>query len=87
VLAQPSKRVVAGALGSAGEIDDLMGRRRFAGEAHADVQRRILRRGREKGVPVLRFAGDETQPMPDVGDHAVDVEDDASLRRFVASHR
>ena len=55
------------------------------------VERRIVGGRGEEGVPVPRAAIQVTEPMPDIGHHAVDVDDRdaaaAALRRIARGDR
>ena len=60
-----------------GQVDDPVTRRRvLLCQGDPVRERSVVVHGGEEGVPVLGLALDEAQPVPHVGDHAVDVEHD-----------
>ena len=66
-LAQP--------LGAAGEVDEVVHLGQRPDGVLALGQQRVVVGTGEERPPVLRSLGDVVQPVPDVGDHAVDVDD------------
>ena len=59
-------------------------------ELGTDLEHLIVLRRREEAIPVFRPSCEKVQPMPDVGEHAVNVEDDkrgSHDRQSSACHR
>jgi hypothetical protein len=73
--AEPGEGGRPAALGAAGDVDDLALPGALLRKSDALPERRVVDRGGEEGVPVLAPALDVAQPVTDVGQHAVDVED------------
>ena len=62
-------------LGTAGQVDDVVLGLGGAQPVGALLEQRVAVRGEEERVPALRAGLQVVQAVPDVGEHAVDVED------------
>src|SRR5680860_42025 len=75
VLCEPVDGVASAVLGATREVHDVVHLGQLAHGLQAPLEDRILGSGGEERDPVLWWFGDMVQPVPDVGEHAVDVDD------------
>ena len=73
---KPGLRRRSKAVGSPGEVDDVVCRGGLLRELRADLEYVVIFGCIEEGVPVLRLACKVMQPMADVGEHTIDVDHD-----------
>src|SRR3954447_6467197 len=74
VPAEPPLGDAAQPFGAAGEVHDVVDLGEPAHRLRALVEQWVLRGTVEERAPVLRALADMTQPVPHVGEHAVDVD-------------
>lgn len=76
LLVEPGLRRRAKTFGSAGQVDDLVGRCGAFREFGTDFEHLVVLGCGEERLPVLRPRRKIVQSVPDVGENAIDVEDD-----------
>lgn len=82
VLCQPPKRVCTAALWASGQVADhlTLGRRRLR-EGEALRQHLVSTGSIEEGVPVLGLRRDEAEPMTNISENTINIEDDQFRHR------
>src|SRR3954453_7999308 len=75
VPAEPGLGDLAQPLGPPGEVDDVVDLGQAPNGLGALLEKRVLVGGVEEGPPVLGPLADVPQAVPDIGEHAVDVDD------------
>jgi hypothetical protein len=75
VPGEPAFGEAAGAVGTSGQVDDVVVDDRIPQPLRAFLQQRVTPCGLDEALPPLRTTLDVVRPVPHVGEHTVDVED------------